>query len=332
MSSSSAPEPPQAATPHLEVGELEQVEELLERRRPRAERALGERAAGAGGRAGLVTALWATPGAAWLLFYLVAPVFFIILVSFWTKTIDGFTEIWTLENYRSLFGDETYWRNMWTSFRNSLIVVAACLVFGFPIAYFLALKVQSLRNQVALFIIALAPFWTSYLIRAVAWNYPLMGRQGAVNSFLQKIGVVDAPLDVLSFSNFAVILAMIQLYILFMITPLFFMLAQIDQASLEAARDLGGNWVKTFREVILPQSMPGIVIGSIFVFVLTMGDYGTYRVVGGGTKASIGVIIRNQVDFGLQYPSAAASAVILVVAMMLGVFVLLRFSNLREEL
>jgi putative spermidine/putrescine transport system permease protein len=160
----------------------------------------------------------------------------------------------------------------------------------------------------------------------------LMGRQGAVNSFLQKIGVVDAPLDVLSFSNFAVILAMIQLYILFMITPLFFMLAQIDQASLEAARDLGGNWVKTFPEVILPQSIPGIVIGSIFVFVLTMGDYGTYRVVGGGTKASIGVIIRNQVDFGLQYPSAAASAVILVVAMMLGVFVLLRFSNLREEL
>jgi putative spermidine/putrescine transport system permease protein len=198
------------------------------------------------------------------------------------------------------------------------------------VAYFLALHVRNLRLQIALFIVALAPFWTSYLIRAVAW-IPMMGRQGAINTILLKLGLIHEPLDFLLFSNFAVNVAMIQLYILFMITPLFFMLAQLDRSSLEAARDLGANWFQTFREVVLPQSMPGIVIGSIFVFVLTMGEYGTVRIIGGGQVSSVGVVVNNNVG-GVQYPLAAASALVLVLAMMLGVFVFLRMSNLREDL
>jgi putative spermidine/putrescine transport system permease protein len=125
--------------------------------------------------------------------------------------------------------------------------------------------------------------------------------------------------------------AMLQLYILFMVAPLFFMLAQIDASSLEAARDLGANSFKTFREVILPQAMPGVVIGSIFVFILTMGEFATVRIIGGGQVASVGTIVQTQVA-SVQFPPAAASAVFLVLAMFIGVFVLLRFSNLREEL
>jgi putative spermidine/putrescine transport system permease protein len=210
------------------------------------------------------------------------------------------------------------------------VVVAASLAFGFPVSYFLAISVTSLRYQIALFIIALAPFWTSYLIRAVAW-VPMMGRQGALNTILQKLQLIDEPLDILLFSDFAVTLAMLQLYILFMVAPIFFMLAQIDRSSLEAARDLGANSFQTFREVILPQSLPGIVIGSIFVFVLTMGEFGTVRIIGGGQVSSVGTIVSNQV-LSVQFPQAAASAVFLVLAMMAGVFLLLRLSNLREEL
>ena len=164
---------------------------------------------------------------------------------------------------------------MLTSFETSVIAVAACLVFGFPVAYFLAMKVEKLQNQIALFIIALAPFWTSFLTRSVAWAYPLMGREGALNQALLKLHIVSQPVDAFGFSTLSVRLAMIQLYILFMITPIFFLLAQVDRHALEAARDLGGNWFSIFREVILPQTMPGIVIGSIFIFVLTMGEYGT---------------------------------------------------------
>ena len=284
----------------------------------------------AGDSPGLRTAVWLVPGSAWLVFFLLAPVVFIILVSFWTRTISGFEEVWTLDNYRTLFGSDVYWSQLWSSFWHSLVVVAALFVFGFPVAYFLAISVTSLRNQIALFIIALAPFWTSYLIRAVAW-VPMMGRQGALNTILEKLRLIDEPLDILLFSDFAVTLAMLQLYILFMVAPIFFMLAQIDRSSLEAARDLGANSFQSFREVILPQSMPGIVIGSIFVFVLTMGEFGTVRIIGGGQVSSVGTIVSNQV-LSVQFPQAAASAVFLVLAMMVGVFLLLRLSNLREEL
>jgi putative spermidine/putrescine transport system permease protein len=200
------------------------------------------------------------------------------------------------------------------------------------VAYFLALKVQKLQYQIALFIIALAPFWTSFLTRSIAWTYPLMGREGALNQVLTKLGIVDEPVQALGFSELSVRLAMVQLYILFMVTPLFFVLAQVDRSALEAARDLGANSWKTFREVIIPQSMPGVVIGSIFIFVLTMGEYGTVRVIGGNTVSSVGTIVQSKVEIGIQYPQGAASAVLLVVALIVGVFAITRFSNLREEI
>jgi putative spermidine/putrescine transport system permease protein len=336
MSSSSDGE----RAPHLDVEEIEQAEEIVEQR-PAAEAALGEAEAGPQ-RSGWLTALWATPGFVFLGFYLIAPLVFIVLVSFWTYQVgakSGFVTDWTLANYNDLLGigsktlDNVYWDNMWSSFYRSLIAVAACLVFGFPIAYFLALKVNRLRNQIALFIIALAPFWTSSLTRSIAWTYPLMGREGAVNQLGDKVGIAspDDPL-IEPLSETSVTLAMIQLYILFMITPLFFTLAQVDKTAIEAARDLGANWWGTFREVILPQAMPGVVIGSIFVFVLTMGEYGTVRLVGGNAVSSVGTIVNSKVELAVQYPQGAASAVLLVVALILGVFVITRFSNLREEL
>jgi putative spermidine/putrescine transport system permease protein len=329
MPSSFAPEP--GREPGGRAAEVEETQEAAGGLVPE-EAALGAkptRGVAAGKR--ITTAGWAAPGTFWLLFFLLAPVVMILLVSAWAWTPSGFEQgAWTLDNYRTLFGSAIYWEQLRESAVNSVIVVAACLIFGFPVAYFLAIHVKNLRNQIAFFIIALAPFWTSYLIRAVAW-LPMMGRQGAINTILEKLGIIGEPLDILLFSSFAVTLAMIQLYILFMIAPIFFMLAQIDRSSLESSRDLGANWFKTFREVILPQSMPGIVIGSIFVFVLTMGEYGTVRIIGGGRVSSVGVIVNNNV-IGVQYPQAATSAVFLVLAMMVGVFVLLRFSNLREEL
>jgi putative spermidine/putrescine transport system permease protein len=330
MSSSSTPEPSLDDATRLALEEVEEVEAILEQQPPKAEAALGQAAARAGGRGWVTTAL-AAPGFLWIGFYLLAPLVIIILVSFWTRTDSGFDRVWTTSNYTELFHDSTYWNNMLDTFLTSLFAVAACLVFGFPVAYFLALKVQSLRIQIALFIVALAPFWTSFLTRAIAWTFPLMGREGALNQVLIKLGIVSQPVDAFGFSLLSVRLAMIQLYILFMITPLFFSLAQVDRSALEAARDLGGNWWRTFKEVILPQTMPGIVIGSIFIFVLTMGDYGTVATVGGGNITSVGTLIYSKIG-AIQYPQGAASAVLLIIVLMIGVWVITRFSNLREEL
>jgi putative spermidine/putrescine transport system permease protein len=330
MSSSSTPELPADDATRMALEGVEEVEAILDQQPPQAEAALGQAATGARGR-GWITAALAAPGFLWIGFYLLAPLVIIILVSFWTRTDSGFDRIWTTANYSDLFNDSTYWQNMLTTFETSLIAVGACLLFGFPVAYFLALKVEKLQYQIALFIVALAPFWTSFLTRAIAWTFPLMGREGALNQLLIKLHIVSEPVDAFGFSTLSVRLAMIQLYILFMITPLFFSLAQVDRSAIEAARDLGGNWWRTFREVILPQTMPGIVIGSIFIFVLTMGDYGTVQTVGGGNITSVGTLIYSKIG-AIQYPQGAASAVLLVIVLMFGVWVITRFSNLREEL
>lgn len=329
MSSSSG------ADPRLEVAELDQLTQLEDT--AASEQALGEAEAEPEQGRGWVTAALAAPGFLWLAFYLIAPLVFIVLVSFWTYQVgatSGFTERWTLSNYSSIIHSSTYWHDMLGSLETSAIAVVACLIFGFPVAYFLALKVENLRNQIALFIIALAPFWTSFLVRSVAWTYPLMGRDGAVNHFLELIGLVNPnhPVEALGFSKLSVTLALIQLYILFMVTPLFFTLSQIDRTALEAARDLGGNWWATFKAVILPQTLPGIVIGSIFIFVLTMGEYGSVLVVGGNAVQSVGTIVNSYITNAVEYPQGSAAAVLLLLALIGGVFVITRFSNLRQEL
>ena len=327
MASSSTPDHVGDEAARLALEEVEEAEAILDQRPPKAE----GRARRDGRGGGWGTAALAAPGLLWIGFYLVAPLVIIVLVSFWSWTDAGFDRSWTLANYSELFHDSTYWNNILSTLVTSLIAVVACLVLGFPVAYFLALKVESLRIQIALFVIALAPFWTSFLTRAIAWTFPLMGREGALNQVLIKLHIVSSPVTEFGFSTLSVRLAMVQLYILFMITPLFFTLAQVDRSAIESSRDLGANWWGTFREVILPQTMPGVVIGSIFIFVLTMGDYGTVSTVGGNNVTSIGTLISSKIG-AVQYPQGAASAVLLVIVLMAGVWVITRFSNLREDL
>ena len=331
MANSSTPDHPGEEATRLALDEVDEAEAILVQRLPQAEGALAEGHPGGGRGSGWGTAALAAPGLLWIGFYLVAPLVIIVFVSFWSWTDAGFDRSWTLANYSELFHDSTYWSNILSTLVTSLIAVVACLVLGFPVAYFLALKVESLRLQITLFVIALAPFWTSFLTRAIAWTFPLMGREGALNQILIKLHIVSEPVQALGFSTLSVRLAMIQLYILFMITPLFFTLAQVDRSAIESSRDLGANWWGTFREVILPQTMPGIVIGSIFIFVLTMGDYGTVATVGGNNVTSVGTLINSKIG-SVQYPQGAASAVLLVILLMVGVWVITRFSDLREDL
>jgi putative spermidine/putrescine transport system permease protein len=289
-------------------------------------------AAGSGGprRSKIATLGWALPGTLWLLVFLIAPVVMIVLVSFWERSAtSGFDSwAWTFDNYSRLFDTSVYTQALWRTFRNTVIVCVVCLLIGYPIAYFLAVCVRNIRWQIALFILVLAPFWTAYVIRIIAW-YPVLGRQGAINYFWTEVLGNSEPLDFLLFSNFAVIMTLVQLYVLFMVTPIFFQLATLDRSAIEAARDLGASPFKVFREVIFPLSLPGVIIGAIFVFVLCMGEFATVQVIGGGQVQSVGTIVR-QYYINVDFPAAAAGSTILVLAMMIGVGVLLRFAKLRE--
>lgn len=281
------------------------------------------------GASRLVTALWALPGVLWLLVFLIAPVVVVLVVSFFTPTLNGFSKHWTTANYSTMFaGSSQYLSTLGGVAENAAIATAVCLVVGYPVAYFLAVKVTRAQYSFALFIIALAPFFTSTLIRAEAW-IPTTAANGAVNSLLKGLGIIHHPLNILLFSNFAVIMALVQLLVLFMISPIFFQLVALDRSAIEAARDLGASGLRVFLHVTVPLTRAGIMIGSVFVFVLAMGDFATYKLIGGGQVGSVGLNIDSLVSL-LQFPQAAAQAAVLVVAMVVGVVILLRFARLQE--
>ena len=281
---------------------------------------------GAGGAWALLLAF----PAAWLLAFLIIPVLVVLVVSFFQPTLSGFIPAFTLENYQLLAGSAVFIRTLVSTIVNALITTVVTFLLGFWVAYYLALVVPDLRRKFALFIIALAPFFTSFLIRAIAW-IPMMGREGLLNTALLNLGIISQPLDFLLFSDFAVRVAMVQLYLLFMISPIFFSLSTIEPAILEAARDSGAGWWAILWEVLLPLARPGIVIGAVFVFVLSMGEFATVRLIGGGKTSSVGLGIQNFVTY-IQFPQAAAAASILVLVTIAGVAALFRYGRIAEGL
>ena len=213
--------------------------------------------------------------AIFVVFFLV-PLLLTVMVSFWDYNEYEILPDFTARNYLEAFegcADRlfsaspelcTTLKTYVSTLRISLIVWMITLVLGFAIAYFLAFHVRSLTVQIVLFLICTIPFWTSNVIRMISW-IPLLGRNGLINQALQQLGVIDGPLEWLLFSNFAVILAFVHLYTLFMIVPIFNSMMRIDRCLLEAARDAGASGWQTLANVVIPLSKPGIVIGSIFV-------------------------------------------------------------------
>ena len=208
--------------------------------------------------------------------------------------------------------------------------MAFCLLLGYPIAYFLAMQVQSFKWQLALFLVAMVPFWTSYLIRAVAW-LPMLGRRGLLNNMLMSLGILDKPAGFLLYSEFGYTMALVQLYVVLCVGPIFFSLAKIDKAILDAARDMEATPFQIFREIIAPLSLPGVAIGMIFIFVMIMGEFATAVVVYGGKTSTTGTVILNYYGIA-NYPFAAVNAIMLMLAMMIGVVIILRLVNIRKEL
>ena len=280
--------------------------------------------------AGSAWALLLALPVAWLLAFLIIPVVVVVVVSLFEPTLSGFNRVFTFDNYRVLADSDVFIRTLGNTVFNALITTVATFLLGFWVAYYLALVVPDLRRKFALFIIALAPFFTSFLIRAIAW-IPMMGREGLLNTALLNLGITSQPLDFLLFSDFAVRVAMIQLYLLFMVSPIFFSLSTIEPAILEAARDSGAGWWAILWEVLLPLARPGIVIGAVFVFVLSMGEFATVRLIGGGKTSSVGLGIQNFVTY-IQFPQAAAAASVLVLVTVLGVAVLFRYGRVAEGL
>jgi putative spermidine/putrescine transport system permease protein len=174
------------------------------------------------------------------------------------------------------------------------------------------------------------PFWTSNVIRMIAW-VPLLGRNGLVNQALLSVGIANEPVEWLLFSDFSVVLAFIHLFTTFMMVPIFNSMMRIDRSLIEAANDSGATAWQTLWNVIVPLCRTGIIIGSIFVITIVMGDFVTIGVMGGQQIASVGKIIQVQTSY-LQFPLAAANAVILLSLVLMIIWALTRMVDIRKEL
>lgn len=281
----------------------------------------------------------ASPLAAVFALFFVVPLALVLVVSFWQATEYELLPAFTGQNYIDVFagcpvtadGDLCVtFKTYLSTLKFGVLTWAITAVLGFSIAWFLAFHVQGQLMQTVLFIVCTVPFWTSNVIRMISW-VPLLGRNGLVNQTLVGAGLVDQPVEWLLFSDFSVVLAFVHLYTMFMIVPIFNSMMRIDRSLLEAARDNGASPWQTMVHVVLPLSRTGLIIGSIFVLALVMGDFVTVGVMGGQQIASVGKIIQVQTSY-LQFPMAAANAVILLAVVLMMIAALMRLVNLRKEL
>jgi putative spermidine/putrescine transport system permease protein len=282
--------------------------------------------------------LQVAPFAAVFVIFFLVPLGLTVVVSFWNYNEYQLLPAFTLRSYIEIFeGCVDRLPDLCVTFKTYLSTLKFCaavwgitLIVGFFIAYFLAFQVRSVAAQIALFLVCTIPFWTSNVIRTISW-IPLLGRNGLINSTLLKLNIVHEPIEWLIYSDLSVILSLVHLYALFMIVPIFNSMMRIDRALLEASYDAGASGWQTLWNVVVPLSKPGIVIGSIFVITIVMGDFVTVGVMGGQQIASVGKVINTEM-MALQFPPAAANSVILLVVVLFIIWALNRLVDIRKEL
>jgi len=265
-----------------------------------------------------------------LLLFVTVPLVFVVIVSFFRS--DGFDTIpaFSLENYTALLSSSLTLSLYLKMIKYALMTWAVSLVVGFFVAYFLVFHVRNRSVAIGLFLLCTVPFWTSNVIRMISWM-PVLAEQGVINSALLALGLIDTPLRILLFSDFSVVLAYVHLFTIFMIVPIFNSMSRIDRKLFEAARDAGAGRFKTLMLVVLPLTNSGVVLGSIFVVTLVMGDFYVVKVMSGGGSASVVSAMYDNVST-LLFPPAAASAVILLLLLTVLIVVLTRFVDVRQEL
>lgn len=277
-----------------------------------------------------ITYLQVAPLALVFLLFLIVPITTIVVVSFFDYNTTQIIPAFVLQNYEELILSPVTWRTYQQTIQFAVITWVLTLVIGFTVANFVAFHVRSPTMQTVLFLLCTIPFWTSNVIRMISW-IPFLGRNGLANTTLMNMGLIQQPLEFLLYSDFAVVLAYVHLYTLFMVVPIFNSMMRIDRSLLEAARDAGASGWQTLWNVILPLCKPGIAIGSIFIVTIVMGDFVTVRMMSGGLSASVGLMMANAMSL-LQYPAAAANAVVLLLVVLLIVAAMMRMVDIRKEL
>ena len=245
---------------------------------------------------------------------LVMPLAVLLTLSFWIQEYLDFIQTFSLKNYTDFFQKPIYIKILFKSIRMSSLVTFVTVLLAYPMAYFIAFRIQ--RNKLIWLILITVPFWTSYLLRVFAWKI-MLGYNGVINSGLKSLGLLNEPLEFLLYNPTSVVITLAHAWAAFAILPIYVSLEKIDRSLLEAARDLGENSFMTFVRVTLPLSLPGVIAASLLVFIPTVGDYVTPSLVGGPRGIMIGNIIQSMFGKAQNWPLGAAISVMSMITVTL---------------
>ena len=280
----------------------------------------------------------------WLLIFFLAPFAIVFKISFadpimaqppftplfdWSRDIAGglLDRIhFTFDNYRYLFDDDLYWTSYLKSLKFAFVSTLLCLSIGYPMAYGIARSTGMTRNILLLLVVL--PFWTSFLLRVYAWMN-LLSTNGLINNLLLSIGAIDAPLQIL-YTDTAVYIGIVYSYLPFMILPLYAALERLDLDLHEAAADLGSRPTRVFLDITLPLSVPGIIAGSLLVFIPALGEYVIPSLLGGLDSLMIGRTLFDEFFTNRDWPVATAVATILLLILVVPIMALQRVQARTE--
>jgi len=257
------------------------------------------------------------PPLLWVAVFLLIPYGILFCYSFWqVSPLQVIVHNWTLANYKKLLTEPTYLQVLFRSMRIAGAVTALALLLGYPLAYFLSFRAT--RRKDLFYQLVIIPLWVSYLVRGYAWK-TILGSDGVLNGFLQYLHITNHPVEFFLYSPFAVILTLTHIYTPFTFLPIYASLEHIPRNLIEASQDLGASPARTFWRVILPLSLPGVLAGATFAFVLTLGDFLAPLLVGGPSGIMISNIVVTLFGAAYDWPLGAAISLcmlVLVVALL----------------
>ncbi|HTQ60864.1 MAG TPA: ABC transporter permease [Candidatus Solibacter sp.] len=250
--------------------------------------------------------LVSTPPLLWVALFLLLPYGLMFAHSFWLVKDGILVHHWNLANYHELFTNPLYTEVLLRTMRIAASVTLSSLLLGYPLAYYLSF--HSARSKELLFQLVIVPLWVSYLVRGYAWK-TILGSDGVLNGFLQYVHITHAPVSFFLYSPFAVVLMLTHIYTPFVFLPIYASLEHIPRPLVEASQDLGASPLSTFFRVILPLSMPGLLAGATFAFVLSLGDFLAPLLVGGSSSTMIANIVQTLFGAAYDWPLGAAISV-----------------------
>ncbi len=261
-------------------------------------------------------AVFLGPAALYVLLFMIVPYVNVLQYSFWQ--VDGYAVVpaFSFENYARAFGGGVYLAAIGNSVAVATIVTVFSVIIGYALAFYVAYF--SGRSRTILYFLVVVPLWTSFLLRAFIWRI-ILGREGIINGALTWMGLIDEPMSILLFNRFSLCVALVYVFTPFVALPIYAALEKIPSETIEASLDLGAGPARTFWRVLLPLSMPGVIVGAIFTFCLSFGDFVAATLLGGPSNLMISNVIITQFGAAFDWPLGSALAVIVIAVISMSV-------------